>query len=78
MLARGLTSSMKLLVIKQNGLGILMLLAASNSTFGLTQSGTAHSVEFVNLHLLCLTQMIGLRIILYRYVAHRLTNRLLP
>jgi len=55
-----------------------VLLAGSDPCLRLAQARTADGVEFVDLHLLWLAHMIGLVVVLYGYVAHWLTDRLLP
>lgn len=78
MLARGLAAAVELLIVEQDRLRILVLLAASDTSLRLGQARTAHSVEFINLHLLRLTHVIRLGVVLDGYVAHRLTDWLLP
>ena len=78
MFSRGLAPSVELLLIEEHGLGVLVLLARRNICLCLIHAWTTHGVEFVDLHLRWLSQVIGLVVVLDWYVAHGLADGLLP
>lgn len=77
-LASGLTASVKLLFVKQDRLGVMMLLVGSHVGLRLVHARTADSVEFMNLHLGWLRQIVRLVVMLDWDIAHWLTYWLLP
>ena len=78
MLSGRLASTLELLFIEQHRLGVLVLLAGGHIYLRLIHAGTAHCVEFIDLHLRWLGEILGLVVVLDRDVAHGLADWLLP